>query len=487
MSETSQTQGSDVKFWPVMIALFCGAFLTVLSTSTINVAVPVLIEHFHSDLSTIQWALTGFLLATGTTAPICGYLGERFSYKRLYLGSLIGFTLFSLLCAVAWNDWSLVAFRTMQGACNGLVMPATMTIIFQVVPKPRQPIALSLWSLSSMLGPAIGPTLAGWLMEYSWHWMFLMNVPIGLLSIILTQRLVPYYRLNVPKKFDLPGLITCVAGSLSLLIAFSKGNAWGWGSGKTLGLLIFGAVMVVLFFVRELRTDVPLLYVRVFQNKRYNISLIILCIITLSLYSGTYLTPLFLQNVLLASPLDAGLILLPASIAMALMTPLAGRLYSKIGPTVLLTTGILFIALGTWMMAQLTPETSKSYVMLWMIVRNIGIALSFTPAQTSAMEEIPRNVSGYASSITNWLRNVVGSFAIAMFTSMLGARETSHSAELALQQAGDAKSIALHSFTLSMNDVYLLATFIALAGIPVCFFIRKKRQAHNLPTQALKA
>ncbi|MBL0385231.1 multidrug efflux MFS transporter [Tumebacillus sp. ITR2] len=471
-----------------MIAIFCGAFLTVLSTSTINVAVPVLIEHFHSDLSTMQWALTGFLLATGTTAPICGYLGERFSYKRLYLGSLIGFTLFSLLCAVAWNDWSLVAFRTMQGAFNGLVMPATMTIIFQVVPKEKQPLALSLWSLSSMLGPAIGPTLAGWLMNFSWHWIFLLNVPIGLLSIILTQRLIPYYRLNVPKSFDLPGLLTCIAGSLSLLIAFSKGNAWGWGSLTTVSLLVFGVLMLALFLWREFKIDVPLLYVRVFENKRYNISLIILCIITLTLYSGTYLTPLFLQNVLLASPLDTGLILLPGSLVMALMMPLVGRLYSKTGPMPLMITGIVLIAIGTWQMAQLTPDTTRSYVVWWMVVRNLGISLSFMPSQTAAMEEIPRNVSGHASSITNWLRNMTGSFAIAMFTSMLGARETVHTADLTAQHAGTAKQIAIHSFTLSMNDVYLLATFIALIGIPACFWVRKKRiGANTTPTHTVKA
>ena len=475
------------KFWPIMIAIVCGAFLTVLSTSTINVAVPVLIEHFDSDLSTIQWVLTGFLLATGTLAPLTGYLGERFSYKRLYLWSLVGFTTFSLLCGFAWNDWSLVVFRTMQGAFNGLVIPATMTIIFQVMPKEKQPLALSLWSLASMLGPAIGPTLAGWLIEhFSWHWLFLMNVPIGLLSIILTQRLIPYYRLNVPQSFDKLGLLTCVAGSLSLLIAFSQGNAWGWGSAATISLLAFGVLMLVLFIWHELRTRVPLLYVRVFENKRYNLSLIIMCIITMSLYSGTYLTPLFLQNVLLASPLNTGLILLPAALVMAGMNPVIGRLYNKTGPKTLMIAGISLLAFGTWMMAQLTPETSRGYVVLWMCVRNAGIALAFTPSNTAAMEEIPRNVSGYASSITNWVRNVIGSFSIAVFTSMLGAREASHASELVQSHAGDAKYVALHSFTMSMNDVYLLATLIAVAAIPFCFWLRKAQPQPQTQPQPQK-
>jgi EmrB/QacA subfamily drug resistance transporter len=461
-----------------MIAIFCGAFLTVLSTSTINIAIPVLMEHFHADLSSMQWTITGFLLATGTIAPITGYLGERFSYKRLYLFSLIGFTLFSLLCALAWNATAITIFRSMQGVFSGLVMPATMTIIFQVVPRERQAFALSLWSLASMLGPAIGPTLSGVLIEhFSWHWLFLMNVPVGLLAIFLTWRLIPYYRLAVPKKFDLPGLLTCITASLSLLVALSKGHEWGWDSGKTIGLIVLGLVALALFIWRERKTDSPLLNIRVFRNGRYTLSLVILVIITIALYSGVYLTPLFLQNVLHSTPLDTGLILLPASLAMALMTPIVGRLYTKVGAMPLMISGVLLIALGTWKMALLTVDTTQGYVVLWMTVRNVGIALSFMPTNTAGMEEIPGTESGYASSITNWVRNVFGAFAIAMFTSMLSTRTTTHVGELAQEKAGDAKSIGLHAFTLSMNDVYLLAAVIALVAVPLCFFVRKKQKA----------
>lgn len=481
MSEQQQI----TRFWPILIAIFCGAFLTVLSTSTINVAVPILMEHFHTDLSSIQWTLTGFLLATGTIAPVTGYLGERFSYKRLYLWSLVGFTLFSLLCAMSWNPTSLILFRTLQGVCSGLVMPATMTIIFQVVPREKQAFAVSLWSLSSMLGPAIGPTLSGWLIEnFSWHWLFLMNVPVGILAIILTQRLIPFYRLNVPKSFDLPGLLTCVTGSLSLLIAFSKGNAWGWDSSKTIGLIALGIIALIAFIWRELRAKVPLLNVRVFLNKRFSTSLVLTCIMTVTLYSGSYLTPLFLQNVMHASPLDTGLILLPSSLVMALMMPIVGRLYSRTGPMPLMVIGISLITIGTWMLAHLSLDTSRGFVVLWMIVRNLGISFANMPASNAAMEEIPRVMSGYASSITNWVRNVMGSFSIAVFTAMIGSRSAAHLTELV--GSGDKQTISLHAFTLSLNDVYLTATFIAVIGLPICFFIRKKR-IHAVQDGAVKA
>ncbi len=146
-----EKQGSKIHFWPIMIAIFFGNFVSVLSTTTINIAVPMLMNHFNTDLNTMQWMVTGFMLATGVTAPLAGYLGGRFSYKRLYLFALTGFTLFSLLCALAWDPLSLIVFRMLQGSCSGLIMACTMTIIFQVIPAERRPFAVSLWSLSAMV------------------------------------------------------------------------------------------------------------------------------------------------------------------------------------------------------------------------------------------------------------------------------------------------------------------------------------------------
>lgn len=463
-----------VKFWPVMTAIFLGSFVTVLSMSTINIAIPVLMHDMNAELSTIQWTITGFMLAMGTVAPLTGFLGDRFSYKRLYMFALIGFTVASGLCAVAWDPSSLIAFRILQGCFTGLVMPATMTIIYQIVPREKQAVAVSLWSLSAMLAPAFGPTISGWLIDnWSWEWLFLINVPIGILAIVLVALLIPYYRLNVPRSFDVIGLVTVVVGSLSLLVAFSEGHKWGWTDGKTDGLIALGLATLALFAWRELKTGVPLLNVRVFRNARYTITLIITSIITVSLYSGTYLTPLFLQNIQRVTPLDSGLILLPASLAMAVAMPAVGKLYARVGPLTLMVAGIALIAVGTLAMSWLSVDVPHEYVILWMTVRNIGIALSTMPASNAGMEEIPRELSGHASSINNWVRNVLGSFAIALFTSMLASRQTAHVA--ALKQANGADpAIPLQAFTLSVNDVYLLATVIVLAGVPLALLIRKK-------------
>ncbi|WP_240546387.1 MDR family MFS transporter [Paenibacillus artemisiicola] len=471
--EQAQTKAS---FWPIMTAIFVGSFLCVLASSTINIALPILQDHFQTSLSTIQWTLTGFMLAMGTFAPIVGYLGERFSYKRLFLLALVGFTLSSLLCAVAWDEYSLIAFRILQGAFSGLILPASMAVVYQVIPREKQAMAIALWSLASMMAPAIGPTFSGWLLQnFDWQWLFWMNIPIGLIAIVLVAAYIPYYRLSVPKKFDGIGFATVLIGSASLLLALGQGGTWGWGSAKVVSLIVVGVLLLLAFVWQELRSKSPLLNLRVLANGRYTLNLIITVILTISLYSGTLLTPLFLQRIQQVSTMDTGLILLPASLVMALVMPIIGKLYTSIGPRWLMGVGIPLLALGTLMLCWGSIDISHTYILWWMIVRNLGIAMVMMPASNAAMERIPRHLTGHASSISNWLRNVFGSFAIAVFTTLLASRSTQHAADLA--KAGDTNEqhIGMMAFTMSVNDVYLIATIVAIIALPLAMFVGRAK------------
>ncbi|WNG29295.1 multidrug efflux MFS transporter [Cystobacter fuscus] len=463
----------EVRFWPFMFALFLGSFITVLSSSSITIAIPEMQRHFDAELSLMQWTLTGFMLAMGTVAPLTGYLGDRFSFKWLYLAALWGFLVTSLLCGWAWDAMSLVGFRCLQGAFSGLVMPVTMTLIYQVLPREKQALAISLWSLSAMLAPAFGPTLAGALITLSsWRWLFFINVPLCLLAIVLTQREVAYYRLRAPGAFDLPGLITVVSSSLALLIAFSHSGSWGWGNPKTLGLFVLGGVSLLVFIVRELKVEAPLLNLRVLTNRRYLLTLIVSSIITISLYAGVFLLPVFLQRIQGRTPLDTGLILLPASLAMALLMPLVGRLYGVLGPRVLMVTGISMIGVGTYALSRLEPDTSSTYVLLWMLVRNVGISLSTMPASNAGMEQIPPVLSGHASSLSNWLRNVFGSFSIAIFTSLLSTFGRIEGARLVERGVMETpQRMETLAFVASINDVHLVATIVVLAALPLSLMV----------------
>ncbi|REE80214.1 EmrB/QacA subfamily drug resistance transporter [Paenibacillus taihuensis] len=473
---TTTTAAPNIRFWPIMIAIFFGAFLSILGISTINVALTIFMQDFHTSLSTVQWTLTGFMLSLGTIAPLTGYLGDKFGYKNVYLYAMVGFVAFSLLCGFAWDINSLIVFRILQGLFTGLVVPATMTIIFQVIPKERQPFAVSIWGLSAMLAPAFGPTLSGWLIQqFSWRWLFFMNIPIGIIAIIFIIAMIPSYRIGSAKKLDLWGLITVVLSSASLLVGLSQGRTWGWDSARVIGLFAFGAVMLVLFIIRELMAKEPLLNLRVFGNARFSITLVANTIITISLYSGTLLVPLFLQNVQQETPMDTGLILLPASLIMALAMPMAGKLYPILGPRLMTIAGLVLIIFGSFELTHMHNDSSHMYIILWMSIRNLGVSFAAAATSTAGMEEIQPTMVGHASSVTNWVRNVGGSFAIALFTSLLASHTLTHVAELTQEGKESAKLIPLFSFTLSVNDVFMVATYIAVAAIPFTLIVGKRK------------
>lgn len=336
-----------------------------------------------------------------------------------------------------------------------------------------------------MLAPAFGPTFAGWLISLgNWRWLFFINVPLGLVAVGLAVRTVPFYRLEAPRAFDLPGLLAVITGTLSLLVGLSQGRAWGWTDVKTASLFMIGTLSLIVFVVRELKTSSPLLNLRVLANGRYTVTLIISSIITVSLYAGAFLIPVFLQRIQGVTPLETGLILLPASLAMALVMPLVGRLYGTLGPSTLMTSGVLLIAGGTYALSRLTPEVPHSYVLVWMLVRNVGISLSMMPASNAGMEQIPRELSGHASSISNWLRNVFGAFSIAIFTSLLSTFTTREAGALVQQGVTDRRHIELFSFVEGINDVYLVATVIALVAVPLSLMIRKRQAVLEVPVEA---
>ncbi|MDF2986414.1 MAG: drug resistance transporter, EmrB/QacA subfamily [Eubacterium sp.] len=470
---------NNLNYALLMAALLIGGFFTTLATSTINIALPVLMEHFNTTLDTVKWSTTGFMLATGIMAPITCYMGEKFSYKRIYFISIIGFTISSIFCALSWNVQSLIAFRILQGLFNGLAVPSTMSIIYQIVPRNKQAFSMSLWSLSATVAPAIGPTLSGWLIQsFNWKAIFIMNIPIGIIAALFILKAVPYYKLNPPQGFDLPGFSTCLAASILLLTAFSEVSHWGWTSYKTILLLISGIVFLGIFIFRELTVKNPILNLSIFRFKGFTISVIIRSIVTMGLYAGSLLTPLFLQNAQHVSALDAGLILLPSSLAMALCTIIVGKLYNRIDQRILLIFGVICMAAGSFALSHLSLETSHIFVVICMTFRNAGIAFSLGTVTMLGMSSLDKKVSGNGSSINNWVAQSIGCLSIGIFTSLLTFQARQHAADLvntgaALKMGKDL--ISNTSFVMGVNDVNFISAIIMLVALPLCFLLNKDK------------
>ncbi|MFD2923785.1 MDR family MFS transporter [Halobacillus naozhouensis] len=457
-------------FWLIICSIFFGNFLAILSITTVTVAFPVVMDEFNANLSTVQWLMAGYLLATGIIAPVVGYLGDQLSYKYLYIIALFGFTLFSLFCGLAWDIQILILFRIIQGVFGGMIIPITLTIIYQTLERHQQSKAMGLWSLASMLAPVIGPTFGGWLVDYfGWSAIFFFNLPIGILGIIIVSRCIPYYRIGTSQSFDFIGFISVVASSSLLLFGFSQVGSWGFGSWKTLLLLGSGIILLGFFIRWELRSKAPLLQLSVFKFSQFTYSLIINCIITASMYIGTLLVPLYLQDVLHLSPMDTGLIMLPGAIAMAAASPVVGNVYDRIGPFKLVFTGASLVVISTALFSSIGLETSAYLIAIYQLIRCIGISLCTVPLTNAGMSAVTRDYSGHASSITNWARQGMASMSIGIFSALVVARSSGY-----LKSDGTTVTAAI---SMGISDVFWIGTILAITAIPLTFMLRIKSQA----------
>ncbi|WP_028973871.1 DHA2 family efflux MFS transporter permease subunit [Spirochaeta cellobiosiphila] len=452
----------------MIFSLLIGGVLTQLSTSTVNIAIPNFMAAFNSSLDMVRWTITGFMLATGIIAPITCYLGERFSYKYLYVTALLGFTLSSVGCALATNIQTLILFRILQGIFNGIAMPASMSIIYQVIERHRQALAMSLVSFALTIAPAIGPTLSGFLIEsFGWKSIFIFNIPIGLITTLLVIKSIPFYKLNPPEGFDLIGFITSIMATTLLLVGVSNISIWGWDSIKFLTFITGGLVLFVIFMLRQKYATYPILDISVFKNTTFSISMLLRGIVTMGLYAGSLLTPLFLQDGQGSSALHAGLVLLPASFAMAITTIIIGRIYNKVKPVMIIQIGILSMCIGSYLLSKTSISTSHLYIMGSLAFRNIGIAMALITTTMFGMASLDRKVSGNGSAINNWISQSIGCFSIGIFTSLLSSR-TIHYKKIMPLINNDKLSLIQ-----SINDIYLISVFIIFIGFLVTFLFKR--------------
>ena len=302
-------------YWQAVIVVIVGSFMVMLDTTVVNIALPRIITVFQADVNSTQYVLTGYMLALAIIMPATGYLTDTFGTKRVYLFSMFFFTVGSALCSFAWNVPSLVLFRLLQGLGGGMLMPLTMTIIFKVVPMEKRGTVMGVFGLPMLLGPVLGPTLGGYLVEYvDWRFIFTLNIPVGVLGLLLGAALLRETETRDDLHLDVRGFVTSGVGFGALLYALSEAPTDGWGDPFILGLLILGSVSLVAWVWTELTVEQPLVELRVFKSGTYTLATFINFIVTLGLFSSMLLLPLFLQDFRGLGAMQTGILLLPQAL-----------------------------------------------------------------------------------------------------------------------------------------------------------------------------
>ncbi|MDT7638892.1 MAG: hypothetical protein QOC83_3180, partial [Pseudonocardiales bacterium] len=366
--------------------LIVGAFMSVLDTSIVNVAVPKIQVELNAAPDNVEWIVTGFTLALGIVVPLSGWLGLRLGLSRLYILSMIGFALASALCGLAWDLNSMIVFRVLQAIPGGVLPVVSLTMLYQVVPRERIGSAMGIYGLGVVVAPAVGPVLGGWLVQYvDWRLIFFINVPIGILGTIAAIVVFPQLRPTSWPKFDLWGFLTIAYGLFALLLATSKGQKWHWGSYPILILVVSGALSLALFVIIELEVDNPLIDLRIFKVWAFTNSILLLGIAVTGLFAVLYFLPQFLQVVQGMQALDAGLVLVPAALVLVVLMPVAGRIYDRFGPRWPVVAGLAIMAYGSFLMAGMTPDTPRLQLEIWTFIRNVGVGLAMMPIFASGV------------------------------------------------------------------------------------------------------
>lgn len=455
------------KKWLVVITVLLGTFTVILNNSLLNPALPKFMEIFDADAVSVSWIMTIFMLMTGMTLPVTGYLADRFGKKQVYLTGLGLFVVMSFFGSFSWNLSSIIFFRAMQGIAGGLMMPLSMALIFDAFPKNERGFATGVWGIASMMAPTIGPTIGGFIIELgSWQWLFFMNLPTGLLCFLLGLKFLSSTKSDRSRRFDLIGFLTITAGLGCLLFGLGQIAALeDLLSVLNLSLVMIGVLLIVIFVFYELRQKEPLLKLTVFTNSTYRNSVSISSVQTMSLFSGVFLVPILIQNVYGYSPIVTGLIFLPSGLFMGICVTVAGRILDKRGAKGVVTTGLIITGLTSFLLGMLTLESSLWIIFMLMALRGIGLGLSNMPATTAGLNAISDNLVAQGSAINNVVRRISASLVIVMISIYYEVRR----AHLFLHgQSTEAGSLQ------AINELFILLGLIVLLMIPIGLKLKKQ-------------
>lgn len=408
--------------WFALAAVVMGTFMAILDTSIVNIGIPKMMSVFNVSLDEVEWVLTAYTLTLGAIVPLTGFLGEKFGNKKLYIFALISFTLGSLLCGMAWSNSAMIAFRIMQALGGGMIMPVSMSIIFQMFDPKERGLALGFWGIATMAAPSIGPTLGGFIIEkLDWRLIFYVNIPIGIMAVILATILLEEFPHKATQKLDFMGFIFSTVGIVSVLYVSSQ-NPIDWGDIKNPLLMTIGIFNLILFVINELTVSEPLLDLKVLKKLNFSFSLIALTLINMALMGGVYAIPLFLQRLKGYTAMQTGILMFPSAIVTGLLMPISGKIVDKINPKVIIIPGLILLGLSSYKLGEIDLNTSWNMTNLLLILRGAGLGLTMIPLTTLGMNVLPQSLITQGSTLQNTFKQIAGSIAITMMTLSLTSK-----------------------------------------------------------------
>ncbi len=418
--EIEKPRGLEQK-WKVLISIMFGIFMIILDSTIVNIAFPTLRLAFGASLSNAQWVISIYVLALGITTPVSGFLGDRFDIKRVYLFGLALFTLGSFLCGIAPNLGLLIAFRALQGIGGGIAQPLGPAQLYRAFPPKEQGSAFGIFGIALVVAPALGPVMGGWLVGINlWRAIFFVNVPIGIVGVFLGSRFLVDYKTGHRPLFDPLGLLTAIFGFGAVLYAASIAENYGWTGLVTILVLALGMTILVFHAIYELKiAKEPMTNLRIFSNPTFLKASLVGYVATVALFGAEFLMPLYLQSFRGRTALEAGIILLGVAATAAFATPLAGRLYDKIGPRTIMVVGFAIMCINTWQLSLIKATTPIPFIVFLLALRGLAVGLTLQTSYVTALSSVQLDLLPRGSSSLNSTRFVVQAISVATLATIL--------------------------------------------------------------------
>lgn len=494
----------------LIITVIAAAVMELIDTSIVNVALSHMSGNLGATIEDASWVITSYAIANVIIIPLTSFLSAQLGRRNYYIGSVIAFTFFSFMCGQATNIWVLVIFRFLQGMGGGALLSISQTIVFEQYPKEKQNIASALFGVGVFVGPTIGPTLGGYITEhFSWPWIFYINVPIGIIVATICIALLAEPKTKpTAAKVDWIGIALLAIGVSCLQTVLERGETEDWfATTYIIWLSVIAFFGILLFIWWELTTDHPAVNLRVLKSRNLSIAAILTFVSGIGIYSSVFLTPVFVQRLLNFTPTQTGLLLLPGAVLAIGGLMISARVLQKgVSPVVIIVAGMAGFILFTWQMSKLSLDSNGSAITTSLIWRGVGLALVTVPLTTLAVSSLDPKDIPQGAALNNMMRQLGGSFGIAIVNTFLTYRNAAHRNVLISHITTDnpfavarlngytqyflgkgyssysarhmaigtlEKVVTQQSNVMSFSDAFLLLTVIFVAALPILFYAGK--------------
>ncbi len=511
---------SDSYKWWLLATVMIGTFMAVLDATIVNVGLPKIMASFGIGIDKAEWVITAYMLAMAVMLPTSGWLADKFGYKRMYFLGLFFFTLGSFFCGASSDENMLILSRILQGLGAGVIQPLGMAIISREFPPKQRGVALGFWGIAAAASVSFGPIIGGYLVDnFNWQLIFDVNIPVGIIGLLATVIIQQEYKNPKIRKFDYIGFISIVTFLPLTLYALSEGNAAtnsaGWSAPYILICFAIAIISLAVFITAEYTVKEPLIDLRLLNNRNFGISTLVILIFGMGMFGSTFLLPIYLQNSLSYTAVQAGSVFLPVGIIQGIMSPISGKIADRINAKIPIMVGVLLLAISFFLNSSLSFLTENHYIMLSLYIRGFSMGLLFTPLQTIALVQIPREKMAQASGISNTIRQLGGSLGVAILATVLSSRVNFHSQTYgqAIQPKSQVFMNTTHNLTYQLehnsgsslsdamkqsqyivvanankqayiegiDDDFLIAAMITLVGaIPILLLVAKKKNPAGL-------